>query len=337
MKTYDLREFIDGIESVIETHQLGEPGAYRRWNVQNDAGSRDLALNPYGCADAANLLYTIGRFPHDPAARAAWVATLQSLQDVGDGLFHEATHHPIHTTAHCIAALELFDAGPAHPVKALLDYADSDAMEAFLDGLDWTVNPWSASHQGAGLYVSLVLTGEVPLEWQDRYFGWLWAQTDPATGFLRVGYVEPVSSGETFSLFPHLAGTFHYLFNHQYARRPHHYAAAMIDSALEIWEDGSFPLGNAVGFAEIDWVFCITRSLYQTGHRYADCIGALRAFEDKFVPYLLSLHMGSHDAINDLHSLFGASCALAELQRWLPGTIRTEAPLKLVLDRRPFI
>jgi hypothetical protein len=35
--------------------------------------------------------------------------------------------------------------------------------------------------------------------------------------------------------------------------------------------------------------------------------------------------------------LFGAVCALAELQRALPGEIRSERPLRLVLDRRPFI
>ena len=44
-----------------------------------------------------------------------------------------------------------------------------------------------------------------------------------------------------------------------------------------------------------------------------------------------------HDGFNDLHMLFGSVCALAELQLALPGIIVTEKPLKLVLDRRPFI
>ena len=39
----------------------------------------------------------------------------------------------------------------------------------------------------------------------------------------------------------------------------------------------------------------------------------------------------------DLHMLFGSVCALAELQSALPGMIITEKPLRLVLDRRPFI
>lgn len=38
-----------------------------------------------------------------------------------------------------------------------------------------------------------------------------------------------------------------------------------------------------------------------------------------------------------LHMLFGSVCALAELQTALPGKIITEKPLRLVLDRRPFV
>ena len=41
--------------------------------------------------------------------------------------------------------------------------------------------------------------------------------------------------------------------------------------------------------------------------------------------------------INDMHELFGGVCALAELQRALRGKLYSEVPLKLVLDRRPFI
>ena len=94
---------------------------YRRWLRQDPPGTRDLGVNPYGCADAANLLYSIGRFPGSAGERLAWVDALRSLQDPGDGLFHEATHHEIHTTAHCVAALELFDARPARSLAGLFN------------------------------------------------------------------------------------------------------------------------------------------------------------------------------------------------------------------------
>jgi hypothetical protein len=332
---YDIREFIAAVRDIIVGHELGEPGAYRRWNWQKPGQNRDLHLNPYGCADAANNLYTIGCFPQDPRERHMWVSTLRGLQDPESGLFRESTHHEIHTTAHCIAALELFDASPEHLLTGLSRYRDPEAMEDFLERLDWRHNPWGESHRGAGLYAAMVLAGEASGEWQDRYFAWLSENADPETGFLRKGCVAPV--GHPPSIFPHLAGTFHYLFNQAYARRPLRYPQAMINTCLDIFRSGCFPLGKNVGFAEIDWVFCVTRSLRQCGHRHHDCHTALATFTSQYVPFLLGLDPKTDDGLNDLHALFGAICCLAELQTALPGQIKTERPLKLVLDRRPFI
>ena len=64
---------------------------------------------------------------------------------------------------------------------------------------------------------------------------------------------------------------------------------------------------------------------------------ALLDFADIYVDYLNSLDYEKDEGFNDLHMLFGACCALAELQTALPGKIITEKPLRLVLDRRPFI
>lgn len=342
----DLQPFIDSVHGILASHALGGPGAYRRWNWQSAAGTRDLGLNAYGCADAANLLYTINAFPADPAERAGWVATLRGLQDAASGLFNEATHVPIHTTAHCIAALELFDALPAHPLRALADLRDPARLPAFLDGLNWAGGPWQASHHGAGLYAALVLAGEVGPEWQAAYFGWLAAENDPQTGLWRRGCVRPVGENRSgtahttaapLTRFPHLAGSFHYLFNHEFARQPLPHPAALVDTCLELRRSDPFPLCAAVGFAEADWVYCLTRALRQSGHRYAEAKTALLDFAAEYCAYLLSLDPAVDDGLNDLHSLFGALCCLAELQSALPGTLRTDKPLRLVLDRRPFI
>lgn len=332
---HDIGGFIATVREIVGGHELGRRGAYRRWAWQNPRKSRDLGLNPYGCADAANILYTIGGFPQDPRERRGWVSTLRSLQDPESGFFREATHHEIHTTAHCIAALELFDAPPAHPLKGLSRYRDAGAMESFLERLDWRRDPWRESHKGAGLFAAMVLAGEVSAEWQDRYFAWLWENADPVSGFLRKACISPV--GDPPSRFPHLAGTFHYLFNQEYARRPLRYPQALVDTCLDLFRHGPYPLADSVGFAEIDWVFCLTRSLRQCGHRHGECHAALAAFVRRYVPFLLGLDPGTHEGLNDLHLLFGTLCCLAELQAVLPGQIRTERPLKLVLDRRPFI
>jgi len=94
----DLQPLLDTVESLVARHALGPPGAYSRWTLPNESGQSDLGINPYGCADAVNLLYTLGKLPSRPEERSAWVDTLQGLQDPEDGLFHEETHHPIHTT-----------------------------------------------------------------------------------------------------------------------------------------------------------------------------------------------------------------------------------------------
>ena len=53
--------------------------------------------------------------------------------------------------------------------------------------------------------------------------------------------------------------------------------------------------------------------------------------------YLEELDADTHEGMNDLHALFGTVCVLAELQAALPGKLNSVQPLRLVLDRRPFI
>lgn len=344
----DITKHLENVRQIIARHQLGRSGAYCRWLWQPaDPGKprRQLGINEYGCADAANTLYMIGAFPSEPAEREEWVRTLQSLQHPDTGLFVEETHHPIHTTAHCIAALELFDQKALHPLTALHQYLDKDNLYHLLDNLEWTVNPWLASHQGAGLYAALVLQGEANSQWQQWYFDWLWNEADPETGFWRKGQVVLISEGDSFSgklpfptIFPHLAGSFHYLFNHEYAHMPLRYPEKMIDTCLNILDNNLWvTLGRAVSFAEVDWVYCMTRAMRQTPYRFEEGKAALRRFAERYLDYLESLDPLTDDGLNDLHTLFGSVCALAELQSALPGEILSDKPLKLVLDRRPFI
>ena len=145
----NIDKLVENIRETVERHRI-EPGGYRRWLWNNASGGRQLGVNEYGCADAANILYTIGCFEGNPAARENWVRTMQGMQDPETGLFHEATHHPFHTTAHVAAALELFDARPLYPVKAMLPYLDRDRLYAFLEGLDWEKKSLAAVSPGRG-------------------------------------------------------------------------------------------------------------------------------------------------------------------------------------------
>ncbi|MBQ8510972.1 MAG: hypothetical protein IJ493_13805 [Clostridia bacterium] len=333
MTQIDLRGVCDKILAVIEAHKVTD-GQYARWLWQDARSSRELGVNPYGCADAANTLYMLGEFPRDPAERAEWVRTLRAMQDPETGLYHESTHHAIHTTAHCMAALELFDAMPEHRAAALERCMEPGAMAEFLDSLGWVDNPWPQSHQGAGLYVALNLGGSETEEFNRAYFDWLWENADPETGMWRrectLTGVKP--------LWHHMAGSFHYLFNHEHAHMPLRYPEKMIDSCLAMYENGDIPnFGKRANFIEIDWIFCLTRASRQTPHRFWEIRDALVKFAHEYAEFWLNADYERDESLNDLHMLFGGVCALAELQQTLRGLIVTKKPLKLVLDRRPFI
>jgi hypothetical protein len=339
---YDLRPFIQNAQKIVHRHflsayNIGYPGAYARWSLDLGRPPEALGIDPYGCADAANILYTTNNFPSKLAHRRSWIATLQALQNPVSGLFREETHHPIHTTAHCVAALELFDAQPKASLHSLASLREVEPMIAFLENLPWAADPWSASHRGAGLYAALVLAGEVDDHWQQAYFDWLWQNADPDTGLFRRGFISPVNAHGVESVFPHLAGAFHYLFNLQYARQPLRYPAALVDTCLLIYAQSVYPLGESVGFAEIDWVYCLNRAVRQCAHRFKEAQEALASFAAQYIPSLTARDPQTDPGLDDLHTLFGALCCLAELQTALPGQIRTSRPLRLVLDRRPFI
>ena len=333
----NIDRIIDKFRKTVASHCL-ETGVYARWMWQNEQGTRKLGVNEYGCADAANILYTIGDFPQDPEERAAWVRALKGKQDPETGLFREATHHPMHTTAHCLAALELFDAQPDYRLSAYDEFMNKERLEEFLLSLDWIgekITPWSESHRGAGLYAALVITKSAPLEWQKWYFDWLRNNCDPVYGMSLKGAVDNTK----VPVCHHMYGWFHYMFNHNYAHMPFPYPERLIDSCLDMYNRKTMGanFGREIAFQEIDWIFCLNRACRQTGYRFAECQAALEDFAEGFIAYLDEMDYEKHEVFNDLHALFGTVCAVAELQLALPGKLISTVPLKLVLDRRPFI
>ncbi len=331
---YQIDSIMQRAYETVRSHALGN-GQYARWITQNEQRDRELGPNEYGTADAANILYTLNRFPTGEEAVAHRDALL-SFQNPETGLFSEPTHHFIHTTAHCVASLELFGAVPKHPLTALKPYFDSvDELYGLFDSLDWTGNPWPMSHRGAGIYTIGVLTDSVSLDWQRAYFNWIWEHTDEKYGYSRVGTID----GGTAPMCHHLYGWFHYMFNMDYARRNLRYPEKFIDSCLKMYGEDMLTknFGRQIGFMEVDWVYALNRATHQSKHRFDEAQAQLRDFAARFIPYLDSLDFTKDEGINDLHMLFGTLCALAELQRALPGEVESTTPLRLVLDRRPFI
>lgn len=334
--TLDINRLVQQALKTVDRCRLDQPGRYRRY-VDVPRAGRDDSLNPYGVADAANILYTLGAFPQDQSTRDGFVHTLRSMQNPETGLWHESTHHDYHCTAHCIAAMELFDAAPTHPLSGLDPYRTPDGIRSLLESLDWVTSPWNRSHRGAGVFASLLICDQADEALRDAYFDWLTDNWDTETGMLRRGCLPGQAEGSK-PLHEHMAGTFHYLFNIEADRRPLPHAKAMVDTCLTMFDDGrAMTFAHAGGFIFIDWVFCLSRSVRHSGHRFDESRAALQATAIAHFDRLEQIDHQTDADWNDLHNLFGRVCAWSELQLALPGLIRSRRPLKNVLDRRPFI
>ncbi|GGX97154.1 hypothetical protein GJV26_03310 [Massilia dura] len=333
----DIQPLVDAALMAVEQARVS-PGQYSRF-LGKQQRSRAGGDKPsgYGSAAAACILYTASRLPGHTPERYAFVSFLRAGQSQRSGMFSDQYHNTTHATAYLLAALDLFDAGPVYPLHELQQLASPGGIEGLLAGLDWR-KPWGASHYGAGAFAALFLAGQAPLPFQNRYFGWLAEHQDTVTGLWRKGSLKSADMPEGAPLFDALAAAFHYLFNHEAARRPIPRPAALIDSALRVRRENLYPtLGKSVGFAELDWLYCLTRSLRHSGHRREEVLVELAQFASTYVHHLLAHVQQNATPFEDLHALNGTISALAELQQALPGLLLTARPLRLALDRRPFI
>lgn len=356
MQTFNLDALVEKIYTEVQSHKL-EGGGYARRGLNHETGERDRKVNEYGCADAANILYTIGRLPQygDPD-RDALISTLLSFQKE-DGRFEDGSHHAMHTTAFCLAALDLFDAVPNRGklIDYLAPYRSIEGLTNLLESLNWKGGPWGESHKGVGVFVAMNLTRAADMEWNDAYFKWLWENVDARYGVSReVGYLkgdpgnlpdetnDTCAPGEASNVFAHFYGWFHYTFNMEWAHMPMRYPDKIIDTGLYLFSRRDKNalkenFGHGIDYKEIDWLYMMNRATRQTAHRYDEVKQAMVDLACEYIPFLESVDTEHDGRFSDLHQLCGSVCALAELQAALPGVIRTTVPLRLVLDRRPFI
>lgn len=329
---HDLRQFIAEVERIVARHNLGEPGRYTRWLTQNEKGDRDLCATPYGCANAVNILYTIGALPETLEERRALAAVLQAFQDPHSGLFTSPGSYETHTTAFVSGALALLGAKPLYRAEGFRQYEAPEALAQFMEEIDWAGAPWLGSHLGAGIYASMLLTGTSTDEWEDAYFAWLDENADPETGLWRRGMLEGAPR------FHYLASTFHYTFNYEHARRALPYPQALLDTCIRAYREGAcIDFAREVGWADIDFAYLLARVQRRAGACFEETQQILREIADGLIGQLQQMDPETSGTLNDLNTLFAIVCALAVLQDALPGYIRTSRPLKLVLDVRPFL
>ena len=229
-------------------------------------------------------------------------------------------------------AVELFDAKPLYPFYEMECYKDLKQFEKMLEDYDW-LKKGKAAHAGAGIYAAFVITGAVGYEWIRGYFDIFNKYCDSSSG---LWISEPC---DEFSVHLRMGDAFHYLFNYSHFNEPFPYPDALIDSCISMYKNGNMPetFGRQFHFIEMDWVYCLNRASRQTPHRFFEIREILKSFAEDYVLYLESVDWDNDMGADDLHLLFGVTCCLAELQQALPGELISSVPLRLVLDRRPFI
>jgi hypothetical protein len=328
---WDVREFIAWIAREFEP-SVRLPGPAGRYARQVG----DARVELYGISDMACILYTIGALNPTDTERAEWAEGFAALQDPQSGYILEKapTHVPLHNTAFALGAMELLGIPPRAPPCFARDFDTPEKLRAFLDGFDWKNAVYRDSHRGAGLgsIFALVPALRSP-EWFSAYFGCLDALFDPRNGML--GRAKPAGGDSD-----QVGGTFHYHFLYEHFHRPMPFPEARIDAVLALQQpDGYWHPANRL-WLTLDAVYLLTRSVHRAQHRPDDVRRAVRRVLDVFGSDVLSpqgrkRHFGGRLGV---HCLTAVVSLLAEAQQFLGSQeVVSGWPLRLVLDRRPFI
>lgn len=324
----DLREFVAWVVETFEpsVRLPGGAGRYAR-----KAGETEPEL--YGVSDMACVLYSIDRLRPSEKERAEWAEAFQSFQTGPSGLLVEKspTHTPLHNTAFALAAMELLSLRPAHPVTLAAEYRD---IRAFLATLDWEKRVYPDSHRGAGIGSLCALVPELrDPAWFDAYFDECEARFDPRNGMM--GRNKPAGGD-----FDQIGGTFHYAFVFSHFNRQLPYPERRIDAILGLQQpDGYWSPDNHL-WLTLDAIYLLTRTSRYCTHRHAEIVALVRRMmkvleRDVFSPAGRAKTFAGKLPV---HSLTAAISMAAEAQIFLGHReIITERPLRLVLDRRPFI
>jgi hypothetical protein len=324
----DLREFVQWIRETFEpsVRLAGGAGSYAR-------KPGDTVAELYGVADMACVLYAIRALNLSEQERVEWAKSFQQFQTGPNGMLVEksATHAPLHNTAFALAAMELLNLAPAHPVSLGNEYAN---IRAFLLSLDWKKGVYSDSHKGAGIGAAFALVPELRRkDWFDEYFATCDGLIDPRNGLM--GQDKPANGDAD-----QIGGSFHYAFLYSHFNRFMAFPERRIDAVLGLQQsDGYWSPDNHL-WMTLDALYLLTRTARQTPHRFNEIVAVVRrvmTILQKDV-YSVEGRKASFSGKMPVHSLTAAITIAAEAQIFLGNReVITDEPLRNILDRRPFI
>jgi hypothetical protein len=325
---FDLREFVHWITAEFEP-SVRLPGGAGRYARAPGETTPEL----YGVADMACILHTLGALHPTEPERAEWAAAFQAFQTPDTGWLVEKspTHDPLHNTAFALAAMQLLDLAPARPVRMDATFADP---KAFLATLDWRTAVYLGSHRGAGVgAIHALVPALADPAWFAAYFAACDGYFDPASGLMGVGKPPGGDADQ-------VGGTFHYSFLYEHFNRHLPYPEARIDAVLRTQQPDGYWRDDNHLWLTLDAIYLLTRSLRICTHRFEDVRTTIRRIMALLMRDLYS-PAGRRTALSPklpVHSVTAAISIAAEAQKFLGAQeVVTDRPLRLVLDRRPFI
>jgi hypothetical protein len=329
---FDLRGFVRWIVEEFEPSARLAGGAGR---YPDAPGGKEATL--YGAADMACVLYAVGALHPTEKQRAEWGEAFERFQAAKTGWFLQKSFglSPEHNTAFALGAMQLLDVEPRYAVKMDAEYADP---KRFLETLNWKTNVYRDAHRGAGIAAIRALAAEFEPglrspEWFAEYFAACDAKFDAKNGLMGEG--KP-AAGDT----DQVGGTFHYAFMYEYFHRRMPYPERRIDTVLGLQREDGFWLPDNYLWLTLDAIYLMTRTLRYCEHRRAEVAAsvrrALRAVEA--AAWSMEGRKRSFAKGQAVHAATVACAIAAEGQLFLGAEeVVTDWPLKLVLDRRPFI
>ncbi|GAA2209000.1 hypothetical protein GCM10009850_044580 [Nonomuraea monospora] len=336
---WDLRPFTTWIAEEFLPSAKAGPGVA-------DYGQSPGATRPalYGTADAACILYTLDRFDGIGPA-GVWLQALARYQDRRSGYFVDDT--PILPTAHntgfAIGAMQLFEphlhngAAPLGTLSFAEPMRDTSWTERFFNTLDWRSRCYEAGEIVTGLASTFYnVTGVVERRWFDWLVSYIEsAKLDATTGLAGLGKPEQGDLDQ-------IGGTFHFDFVWAALHRTLPHAQARAKTLLGLQKTGGLWDEHNPWWLTFDSIYMLGRTL---PHVPGDLADRVREAIAKAVTALAARALDSGTRTKDfvdhwqgVHMLTGALSAFAYAQQVFgTETLRTDRPLRLVLDRRPYI
>jgi glycosyltransferase involved in cell wall biosynthesis len=183
--------------------------------------------------EGAGSLASIGR-----AERSAWISYIKSCQAPGSGLFHDPAVDPgpgddpeqldWQATYLAIQALDALNATASHPLQFVDAFLPPNAVETWLERLDWT-EPGLQSCLVMALLAAIIYRVECENRVEQaalyhRILDWLETIRNPETGLF--------GTGANVSCFSGLTAAYHLLPFFEYVYRPITGLHQVVDSAL---------------------------------------------------------------------------------------------------------